>query len=110
MIYEYRLYRAAPGKMPALHARFRDITLGLFKRHGIRVVAFWQPLVGAMSELHYIVEWDDLAHLERGWESFRSDPNWVVARAKSEEDGPLVAEIINQIWTPTDYSPRISAA
>ena len=49
MIYEYRIYEAAPGKMPELNARFRDITLGMFKKNGIRVVAFWQPLVSVIE-------------------------------------------------------------
>ena len=34
MIYELRTYEAAPGKLPALNARFRDHTRGLFERHG----------------------------------------------------------------------------
>ena len=41
MIYELRTYEAAPGKLPALNARFRDHTRGLFERHGMEVVGFW---------------------------------------------------------------------
>ena len=36
MIYEMRVYRAVPGRMPALIKRFEAITLELWKRHGIR--------------------------------------------------------------------------
>ena len=36
MIYELRTYEAAPGKLPALNARFRDHTRGLFERHAWR--------------------------------------------------------------------------
>ena len=41
MIHELRTYEAAPGKLPALNARFRDHTLGLFERHGMEVIGFW---------------------------------------------------------------------
>ena len=43
-VYELRTYYAAPGKMEALHARFRDHTLKLFEKHGMKVEGFWKPL------------------------------------------------------------------
>ncbi len=36
MIYEYRVYDAMPGKLPELHARFRDHTTKIFERFGIK--------------------------------------------------------------------------
>ena len=36
MIYEMRVYRCVPGRLPALLKRFEMITLGLWERHGIR--------------------------------------------------------------------------
>ena len=38
MIHELRIYTANTGKMPALQARFRDHTLGLFEKNGIKNV------------------------------------------------------------------------
>jgi len=43
-VYELRTYYAAPGKMEALHARFRDYTLKFFEKHGLKVEGFWKPL------------------------------------------------------------------
>src|ERR1019366_8010509 len=43
-VYELRTYYAAPGKMEALHARFRDHTLKYFEKHGLTVEGFWKPL------------------------------------------------------------------
>ena len=40
MIYELRTYEVVPGRMPALHKRFAETTLGLFAKHGIKVVGF----------------------------------------------------------------------
>src|SRR5437667_9297842 len=37
MIYEYRAYYVMPGRMPDIQKRFAEITLNLFKKHGIIV-------------------------------------------------------------------------
>ena len=42
-VFELRTYTATPGKIDALHARFRDHTLKLFEKHHTTVVGFWRP-------------------------------------------------------------------
>ena len=37
-VYELRTYTTNEGKLDNLHARFRDHTVGLFKKHGIESV------------------------------------------------------------------------
>ena len=105
MTYEMRSYEIVPGRMPAMHARFQNHTLGLFKKHGIRVVGFWEAAIGVSNVLHYIVQFDDLAHRERAWGAFGADPDWLRVRAESERDGPIVARIRSEIWRPAPYSP-----
>ena len=71
MIYELRIYRAVPGRLPAVMKRFETITLDLWKRHGIRQAGFWTTLIGESNqELTYMLAWDSLAEREHG---FRSD-------------------------------------
>jgi hypothetical protein len=105
MLYEYRRYEAMPGKLPALHRRFAEVTTKVWEKHGIRVVGFWEAVFGTNNELHYMLAWEDLAERDRKWEAFQKDPDWQSARAKSEEDGPLVARLTNSLWKPTHYSP-----
>jgi len=105
VIYELRVYWPAPGKMGALHKRFNDHTIGLFKKHGIEVVGFWEAMIGTSNVLHYIVRFSDLGHRERAWAAFGADPEWLRVRAESEKDGPIVARIRNEIWRPSAYSP-----
>ena len=105
MIYELRSYEVVPGRMPAMHARFQNHTLGFFRRHGIEVVGFWEAIIGTSNVLHYVVRFDDLAHRERAWAAFGADPEWHRVRAESERDGPIVARIRNEIWRPAPYSP-----
>ena len=105
MIYELRVYEAVPGKLPALHRRFREVTCRLFERHGIKVVGFWETVVGTGNQLTYLLAYEDLGHRERAWHAFQSDPEWQAARAESEREGPLVARLTNTILRPTEYSP-----
>ena len=51
-----------------------------------------------------MLEWKDLAERERAFGGFMKDPEWLAARAKTEENGPIVANISNTILAPTAYS------
>ena len=106
MIYEYPVYEAMPGKLPELHARFRDHTLKIFEKHGIKNTGYWTADVGDYTDrLIYIVAFEDAGQRERAWASFRQDPEWEKVRAESEVNGPLTARVTNTLLTPTDYSP-----
>src|ERR1700690_2842057 len=41
--YELRVYHANEGKLDALLARFRDHTMRIFEKHGMKNVAYWTP-------------------------------------------------------------------
>ena len=106
MIYELRTYEAAPGKMPELHARFRDHTLRLFERHGLDVVGFWTHAHGGWSDrLVYLMRFADLAERDRRWAAFQADEEWRRVRAESQREGALTTRIRSDILAPTDYSP-----
>lgn len=105
MIYEQRLYTAATGKLPQLMARFRDHTLRIWERHGIRQAGFWTTLIGPSNhELVYMLAWQSLEERERKWSAFAADPEWLKARADSEKDGPILANLASQLLVPTDFS------
>ena len=105
MIYEWRVYEAVPGKMGALNERFQKVTLKLFEKHGIKVIGFWQAVVGTSNTLYYMLAYEDMTHRERAWDAFSSDPEWAKARQASEREGPLVERVVNMILRPTSYSP-----
>ena len=111
MLYELRIYEAVPGKMPSLHDRFANHTVGLFKKHGIGMLGFWIDEIGASNQMTYIVSFESMADREKKWSNFQADPDWQRARAESERDGPLVARVRNTFMRLTPYSPepRISS-
>jgi hypothetical protein len=105
MLYELRVYHVSPGKMPALLKRFDEITLGVWKKHGIEQVAFWTVYIGESNQdLYYMLKWDSLADREKKWNAFQADPQWIEKRAETEKNGPLVASFSNAILTPTAFS------
>ena len=104
--FEMRTYIANPGKMSALHARFRDHTCKLFEKHGMTNVGYWSPTTGDNAEntLVYILAYPSKEAREKSWKDFVADPDWVKAKADSEKDGVLVAKVETRFMTPTEYS------
>ncbi|SEO02944.1 NIPSNAP protein [Rhodospirillales bacterium URHD0017] len=105
MIYELRVYKCIPGRLPALLNRFANTTLKLWEKHGIKQAGFWTTLVGESNqELYYLLAWESLADRDKKWNAFQADPEWLAKRAETEKDGPIVANVANQLLTPTAFS------
>jgi len=106
-VYEFRTYTTAPGRLPALLARFGGGEVDLFVKHGMTSVGYWIPDDEALSQntLVYMVAHDDRAAAVASWASFGADPAWHEMRDKSREDGPIVTGVVNQFLDPTDFSP-----
>ena len=105
MIYELRIYECLPGRLPALLNRFAEHTLAIWDKHGIKQAGFYTTLIGTSNqELTYFVAWDSLADREKKWTAFQSDPDWIAGRAKSEEDGQIIDNIVSQLLVPTAFS------
>lgn len=106
-IYELRVYTAAPGKLDALHARFRDHTRRLFEKHGMENVGYWVPLDNPDQKLYYLLSFPSAKERRKAWAGFMADPDWRQAWAESEKEGRLVTKVESTLLSPTDYSPPI---
>ena len=106
-IYELRTYHTNPGKLDALHARFRDHTNHLFVKQGMTLVGYWTLAEGDESDstLVYLIAHESRDAARKSWSAFGSDPDWRKVYAESRADGPLVAKLDSQFLDPTDYSP-----
>ena len=106
--FELRTYYAAPGKLEELHARFRNHTLKLFKKHGMEVVGFWGPTdkeKGSENTLVYILAFPSRVARDKAWSDFRNDPEWQAVAKESEKNGKLTEKIDSVVMMATDYSP-----
>jgi hypothetical protein len=110
-LYELRTYTAAPGKMSQLDARFRNHTIGLFRKHGMTPIGFFHvqapPNQPADDRLIYIMGYKDRAARDNSWRTFAQDPQWTSVYAASQKDGSLTSKIENVFLTTTDYSPKL---
>jgi hypothetical protein len=105
-VFEMRTYYAMPGKMKALHERFRNHTNKLLEKHGMTLIGFWVPDDPEKAEkiLVYLVAHPSREAADRAWKAFRADPAWIAARDASEKDGKLVEKFEAVFYNPTDYS------
>ena len=102
--FELRTYTAPPGKLDALHARFRDHTSALFVKHGMTIIGYWEP-TDVPDTIIYMLAYKDRQSREAAWKAFQADPEWIKARAATEVNGPLTAKQESVFLAATDYSP-----
>ena len=105
--YELRVYYAAPGKLDALEARFRDHTCALFAKHGLVNIGYWIPVENPDNKLIYIIACPNRETHDKDWQSFTADPEWKKVVQASEADGKLVAKVDSIFLNATDFSPKI---
>lgn len=108
-VFELRVYHTAEGRLPALLARFRDHTVGLFARHGITSVAYWTPLDDSLKgrTLFYILKYPSREEAAKRWKAFQDDPEWIKAKTESEASGKIVEKIESTFLELTDFSPKL---
>ena len=109
VVYELRVYHANEGKLDALLARFRDHTIAIFDRHGMKSVAYWTPTDEPLKgrTLIYILKHPSREAAVANWKSFHDDPEWVKVSTASEVNGKLVEKVDSTYMTRTDFSPAI---
>ena len=107
--YELRIYRCFEGRVPALQKRFREHTLSLFKKHGIRSIGYWLPLQGEPNTLYYIIAYPNRRSRDSMWNAFAQSAEWLEVKRRSEEDGRIVDQVISSFMIMPALSPRVEA-
>ena len=112
-IFEMRTYTTTPGNLPALHQRFKNHTIELFKKHGMTNLSYFRYLggqPGAENTLLYFLAHKDAAAASASWTNFRADPVWVAAKKASEDAAggslTVVPDGVKSVFLkPVDFSP-----
>jgi hypothetical protein len=106
-VFELRIYRCNEGKLKNLDARFRDHTIEIFNRHGMKSVGYWHPAdePGSQDTLIYILRHDSPAAAKESWKAFSADEEWQKVAKESQKDGAFLRERPESIYMKaTDYS------
>ncbi|MBX3732060.1 MAG: NIPSNAP family protein [Verrucomicrobiae bacterium] len=111
-VFELRTYTTPPGRLAALDSRFRDHTVGLFAKHGMKNYAYFHKMPDqpeADVTLLYFLTHASEAAARASFDAFRQDPVWVAARGASEQaaGGSLtVPDGVKSLFLlPADFSP-----
>jgi hypothetical protein len=107
--FELRTYYAAPGKLDALNARFRDHTCKLFEKHGIANIGYWMPIDNTNNALIYLLAYPSREAARQSWNNFGADPMWKEVVKMTEANGRLVTKVESVYLAPTDFSPVVTA-
>lgn len=105
-LFELRSYYLLPGRFPNIVARFRDHTRALFQKHGMENIAYWSSKKDTDDQAHlvYILAHKDADAAKVSWNAFRTDPEWIAARNKSEETGKIVEKVESIYLKPLPFS------
>ena len=111
-LFEMRTYTTTTGNLAALHQRFSGHTIGLFGKHGMTNLGYFQPAPGqpaADDTLLYFLAHKDEAAAKESWAAFRADPEWISVKKASEDaaGGSLtVPDGVKSVFLKaTDFSP-----
>jgi len=106
-VYELRTYTSPDGKLGDLHARFRNHTIRIFDKHGMKSVGYFSPQDAPLSQntLIYVLEHPSREEAKKHWAEFSADPEWKKVSEESQKDGRIVSKVDSVFMTPTDYSP-----
>lgn len=101
-VQQIRIYEIHGPNELAFHARFREHTLRIMKRHGFDVRAAWRSVdeQGTVRFI-YLLNWPDRARIGPAWNAFLADAEW--QRVKSEtgaKHGRFVNSIADHVLEP----------
>lgn len=106
-IFELRTYESPNSStLRRKIGMFDDGEIAVFRKVGMTPVFFGETLVGPkMPNLTYMLAYDDLAHREKTWRAFVSDPDWAKLREKPGlSDAEVVSNISNIFLSPLGFS------
>jgi NIPSNAP protein len=108
-VYELRVYHTYEGKLDDLLRRFREHTMQLFEKHGIKNIAYWTPTDDPLKgkTLFYIIAHPSREAATANWKAFGDDPEWKSVRDASEANGKIVEKVDSTFLTLTDFSPPV---
>ena len=106
-VYELRTYVVPEDKLAPLNARFRNHTMRIFERHGMKNVGYWVPQDAPAKDntLIYIISHESREAAKKSWSAFGADPEWQKVAKESQVNGKIVAGITSVYMDATDYSP-----
>lgn len=107
-VMQLRIYQVRAEIAPAFHERFRDHAARVMKRHGFWIVGAWVTRGREQEEFSYLLAWDSRDTMQRAWQAFLADPEWIrIKRETANLNGLYVLGIEDRELRPVTYSPTV---
>ena len=109
LVYELRVYHCFEGKLPDLLRRFREHTMKIFEKHGMKNIAYWTPMDEPQKSnmLIYTIAHPSREAAAANWKAFGADPEWQEVQKASEANGKIVEKVESTFMTLADFSPAL---
>ena len=107
-VFEMRIYTTMDGRLPALEKRFREHTMEIFEKHGMKNVGYWVPQDEPKhsNTLVYVISHENREAAKANWAAFSADPEWkAVSKASEADGGKIVQKVESTFMDSTSYSP-----
>ena len=107
-VYQLRIYEVDPAKRQAFHDRFENHALRIMKCYDFEVIALWESTSLIDFEFVYILRWPDLGTMQRQWDLFMADEEWIgIKKAMAGRIGEPVRRVSSSVLDVVGYSPSI---
>ena len=107
-VFELRTYESNNfGSLGKKIGMFDNGEIDIFRKVGMTPIFFGETIYGPdMPNLTYMLGYDSLAHREKTWSAFVTDPDWVKLRATPGlSDAEVVSNISSTFLRPLPFSP-----
>lgn len=105
-VFELRTYRCGQSAdLTRVAEWFGEDGVPVMERHGMFVMGLWTTYIGVSPRLTVMLVFENLAHRERAWAAFNTDPQWPAREDKLYPDGqPLVTGQESSVMRGTEFS------
>jgi hypothetical protein len=104
MIFEMRIYNAAPGRAAEFIKVYEQLGLPLQNRYLGGLVGFYVTEVGPLNQIVHLWRYESMADRETRRAQLDADPGWATYRAAIRELDAIVSQEC-RIMKPTSFSP-----
>jgi len=105
-MFQLRVYKVNPKKRVDFHDRFKNHAMRIMKTYDFNIVAMWEVLTESEMEFIYILDWADVEVMERQWQAFLRDQEWLDVKKKMDGSiGEPVLQVTSRVLSPVEYSP-----
>ena len=106
-VFELRIYRDLPGKLPVMESRFRDKTSKLLAKHNLDVLGYWtaedRSATTGENTFVFLLAHNSTEEAKKNWKAMVEDPDFqAVEKSELGEKTLEKAELF--YMRPTDFS------